>query len=167
MREYKKSRNLQNIMRRKEMVTCSRYRPRVAQRVGRVIALLFLYRDTCRGWVFSSTLRPLFIPGKDPVPILQEAGWVPGPVWTGGISRPNRDSIPDRPANSSVAIPTELTRPTCYETYVCECHCRNIKKSPILIVFVLYKSQPVRSVPAAANQFAIAHFVVLKLTIGS
>ena len=22
-------------------------------------------------------------PGKDPVPILQEAGWAPGPVWTG------------------------------------------------------------------------------------
>ena len=39
-------------------------------------------------------------PGKDPVPILQEAGWVPGPVWTGGKSRPQRDSIPDRPARS-------------------------------------------------------------------
>jgi len=24
-----------------------------------------------------------FTPGKDPVPILQEAGWAPGPVWTG------------------------------------------------------------------------------------
>jgi len=22
-------------------------------------------------------------PGKDPVPIVQEAGWTPGPVWTG------------------------------------------------------------------------------------
>jgi hypothetical protein len=22
-----------------------------------------------------------FIPGKDPVPIVQEAGWGPGPVW--------------------------------------------------------------------------------------
>ena len=45
----------------------------------------------------SSTPRPHFIPGKDPVPILQEAGWAPGPVWTGGKSRPHRDSIPDRP----------------------------------------------------------------------
>ena len=27
--------------------------------------------------------QPLFIPGKDPVPIVQEAGWAPGPVWTG------------------------------------------------------------------------------------
>ena len=23
-----------------------------------------------------------FTPGKDPVPIVQEAGWAPGPVWT-------------------------------------------------------------------------------------
>jgi len=50
--------------------------------------------------VVSSTLRPHFTPGKDPVLILQEAGWAPGPVWTGGKSRPHRDSIPDRPALS-------------------------------------------------------------------
>ena len=24
-----------------------------------------------------------FTPGKDPVPITQEAGWAPGPVWSG------------------------------------------------------------------------------------
>ena len=29
-----------------------------------------------------------FTRGKDPVPILQEARWVPGPVWTGEKSRP-------------------------------------------------------------------------------
>ena len=39
-------------------------------------------------------------PGKNPVPILQEAGWAPGRAWTGGKSRPHRDSIPDRPARS-------------------------------------------------------------------
>ena len=39
-------------------------------------------------------------PVKDPVPIVQEAGWTPGPVWTGGKSRPHRYSIPDRPARS-------------------------------------------------------------------
>ena len=44
--------------------------------------------------------RPLFTPGKDAVPIVQEARWTPGPVWTGGNSRPHRDSIPDRPARS-------------------------------------------------------------------
>ena len=26
---------------------------------------------------------PLFTPRKDPVPIVEEAGWAPGPVWTG------------------------------------------------------------------------------------
>ena len=59
----------------------------------------------------SSTPRPHFTPGKDPVPILQDGGWAPGPVWTYGKSRPQRDSIPDRPARSSVAIPTELPGP--------------------------------------------------------
>ena len=48
----------------------------------------------------SSTPRPHFTPGKDPVPILQEAGWAPGPVWTSGKSRPHRHSIPDLPARS-------------------------------------------------------------------
>ena len=33
------------------------------------------------GW---STPRPgRFTPGKDPVHIVEEAGWAPGPVWTG------------------------------------------------------------------------------------
>ena len=50
-------------------------------------------------------------PGRDPVPIVQEAGWAPGPVWMGGKSRPHWDSIPDRPARSSVAIATELPGP--------------------------------------------------------
>ena len=56
----------------------------------------------------SSTPRLHFTPGKDPVPILQVAGWAPGPVLRGGKSRPHGDSIADRPARSSVAIPTEL-----------------------------------------------------------
>jgi hypothetical protein len=59
-----------------------------------------------------SAARPgRFTPGIDPVPVLQEAGWAPGPVWRGGKSPPHRDSIPDRPARSSVTIPTELQVP--------------------------------------------------------
>ena len=100
-----------NFMHTLKKVKWSRYRPDVAQSVGRGIALLFHDRGTRRGWVISSTPRPHFTPGKDTVPILQEAGWAPGPVWTGGKSRPYRDSIPDRPARSSVAIPTELPDP--------------------------------------------------------
>ena len=87
---------------------CSRYRPGVAQRVGRGIALLFHDRGTRRGCVVSSIPRPHFTPRKDLVPIVQEGGLAPGPVWTDGKSHLHRDSIPERPARSSVAIPTEL-----------------------------------------------------------
>ena len=85
------------------------YRPGVAHRVDKDIVLLFHDRGTRKGWVVSSTPAPAaFYLRERAVPILQEAGWAPGPVWTGGKSRPHRDSIPDRPARSSVAIPTEL-----------------------------------------------------------
>jgi hypothetical protein len=89
-----------------------RYRPGMAQTVGRGIALLFHDHGTRREWVVSITPRPYFTPGKDPVPIVQEAGWAPGPVWTGAENLvPHRDSIPDRPSGSSVAIPTEPAGP--------------------------------------------------------
>jgi len=58
------------------------------------------------GWRGQPHAPATSTPGKDPVPIVQEAGWAPGPVWTGG--RPHWDSIPDRPANSAAALPTEL-----------------------------------------------------------
>jgi len=50
----------------KVKVKWSRYRPGVAQRVGRGIALLFHDRGTRRGWVVSSTFRPHFTSGKKP-----------------------------------------------------------------------------------------------------
>jgi len=43
--------------------------------------------------VVSSTSRPHFTPVKDPVPIVKEACWAPGPVWMGGKSRPHSDSL--------------------------------------------------------------------------
>jgi len=92
-------------------VKWSRYRPGVAQRMGRGIALLFHDRGTRRGWVVSSTPRPHFTPGKDPVHILQEAGWAPGPVWTGGKSRPT--GIRSRTLQPVVSHYTNwATRPT-------------------------------------------------------
>ena len=48
----------------------------------------------------SSTPRPYFTPGKEPVPIVQVAGWAPGPVWKGAKSRPTGIQSPDRPARS-------------------------------------------------------------------
>ena len=53
---------------------------------SRGIALPFHDHGTWRGWGVSVTPRPLFTPGKDPVPIVQGAGWVPGPVWKGAVN---------------------------------------------------------------------------------
>ena len=91
-----------------------RYSPGVAQRVGRGIALLFHDRSTRRGWVVSSTPRPHITPEKDPVPILQEAGWVPRPVWTGGKSHPHRDSIPNTFDSISDNLRTTVPSMACW-----------------------------------------------------
>ena len=67
---------------------------------------------TRRRWRVSVTPRPLFTHGKDPVPIVSEAGWASEPVWTGAENlAPTGIRSPDRPARSSVAIPTELPGP--------------------------------------------------------
>jgi len=89
----------------------------VVQRVGRGIALLFHDRGTRRGWVVSSTLRPHFTSGKDSVPILQEVGWAAGPVWTGGKSRPHRNSIPDPPSRSQSLYWLSYPTHDMYSTY--------------------------------------------------
>ena len=53
------------------------------------------------GMRVSVTPRPLFTPGKDPVPIVQEAGWAPGTVWTGAENLAlTWIRSPDRPARS-------------------------------------------------------------------
>ena len=60
-----------------------------------------------------SAARPgsTLLPGKDPVPIVQEAGWTPGPVWTGGKSRPPGSD--PRTVQSAVSRYTDwATRPT-------------------------------------------------------
>ena len=74
---------------------------RTAHRGSGGIALPFHDRGTRRGWGVSVTPRPLFIPGKGPVSIVQEAGWASGPVWTGAeILAPTGIRSPDRPARS-------------------------------------------------------------------
>ena len=83
-----------------------------------------------------SAARPgrTLLPGKDPVPIVQEAGWAPGPVWMDGKSRPTGMRSPDRPARSSVVISTELRGP----------HYKKVNKLKITqirnpSVFILYE----------------------------
>jgi hypothetical protein len=51
------------------------------------------------GWSASRPSR--FTPGKDPVPIAHEAGWVPGSLWTCAKNfAPTEIRSPDRPACS-------------------------------------------------------------------
>jgi hypothetical protein len=66
------------------------------QRESRGIALLFHDHGTRRRGGVSVTPRPLFTPGIDSVPIVQEAGWTPKAGLDGcRESRPpHRDSIP-------------------------------------------------------------------------
>jgi len=56
---------------------------------------------TKSGWGLSVTPWPLFTLGKDPVPIVQEAGCAPVPVWTGAENlAPTGIQSPDSPASS-------------------------------------------------------------------
>ena len=91
---------------------------RTAYRGSRGITLPFHDHATrrCEG----SASRPgRFLPGKDPVPIVQEAGWAPGPVW---ISAENLAHTgirsPDRPSRSVIAIPTTLPGPLTYAAFL-------------------------------------------------
>jgi hypothetical protein len=71
-----------------------------AQRESRGIALLIRDLGARRGWVVSTTPRPLY-PGKDPVLLVQETGLAPGPVWTCAKNLfANGIWSPDRPARS-------------------------------------------------------------------
>jgi hypothetical protein len=72
-----------------------------ACRGSRGIALLFHDHGTRRGWGLSVTPQPLFTPMKDPVPLVQEAGWAPGSVWTGAENLATTGiRSPDRPVRS-------------------------------------------------------------------
>ena len=74
---------------------------RTAHRGSRGITLNLSWPRHYKGWGVSITPRPLFTPGIDPVPIVQENGWAPGPVWTGAENlAPTGIRSPDRPARS-------------------------------------------------------------------
>jgi len=129
--------NIYKIYNKKVKLSC--YRPNVAQRVDRGIALLFHDRSTRRGWVVSSTLWLYFAPGRDLVPFVQEAGWAPELVWTGGKSRPHRNSIPDRPAHSQLLykIYNKWTK-SLFQQFILKKH-RQIMGSFVVVFLFLQK----------------------------
>jgi hypothetical protein len=59
-----------------------------------------------------------FTPGTDAVPIVQEAGWAPGPVWMGAENlAPTGIRSPDRPARNESLYRLSYRGPfgsTCY-----------------------------------------------------
>jgi hypothetical protein len=76
------------------------------------IALLFLEPRHYMGVGSQPHAPAAYTPGKEPVPIVEEAGWAPGPVRTGAENLvPTGIRYTDRPTRSSVVIPTELPGP--------------------------------------------------------
>jgi hypothetical protein len=94
-------------------------RPPRARRGSRGIALLIPNLGARRGWVVSTTPRPLYPLERSGTRCT--GGWV-GPRAGLDVcekSRPHRNTIPG--PSSSVAIPTELPGPLCY--YNCRHTC--------------------------------------------
>jgi hypothetical protein len=73
------------------------YRPELAWRVE----LYPFVSSALEGGGWSAPRLGRFTPGKDPVPIVQEAGWAPGPAWTYAKNRtPTRIWSPEHPVCS-------------------------------------------------------------------
>ena len=104
------------------------YRPYGPQRGSRGIALLFLDHGPRRGWGVSVTLRPLFTPGKDPGPIVQEAVWAPGPFWTGAENLVPPPGLNPRTVQSVASRYTDwATRPTLRGAQYSKKYCVNFR----------------------------------------
>ena len=80
-----------------------------------VYSRTFSLNSTVDGDGWSTPRSSRFTPGKDPVPVVQEAGWTPGPVWRSaenlactGIRSPDcparSDSLCLRPSNLFLAL---------------------------------------------------------------
>jgi hypothetical protein len=95
------------------------YRPYRGHRGSRGTALLFHDHGTRRGWGVSVTPRPLSTPGKELVPIVQEAGWAPESVWTGAENlAPTGIRFPDRPARSQSLYRLSYPAHPVYKVYL-------------------------------------------------
>ena len=78
--------------------------PLVAQTGSRGIVLVTFNVDAMWAWVVIATPWPLYPRETGRVPIVQEAEWAPGPVWTGVRKRTFLAHAwvrtPNRPARS-------------------------------------------------------------------
>jgi len=130
------------------------HRPGAAHRGSRGLALLFLDHGTRRGWGVSVIPRPLFTPRKDPVPVVQESVWAPGPVWTGaenlsstGIRSANRPARSQSlyrlsyPVHIKCKYCTQINYLVCFtltdSRYLILC----VPSITILIIFIVFFSE--------------------------
>jgi len=108
---------------------------RTVHRGSRGIALPFLDHGTRRKWGVSFTPRPLFTSGKDPVPIVQEAGWASGPVWTGA----------ENLAPTGIRSPAVQPVTSRYTTYA--------NRPTFEILFFLWRCAPTRAMASSFLRF--------------
>ena len=115
-------------------------------------------------------------PGKDPVPIVQEAGWASGTVWTGTESfSPSGIQTPDREARSEslyrLSYPgqfrahiLDMKKPHSVTIYSLndEPFLRNPIKFHLIVTWNTSYTEQIRGIPPATFQWrAITHFVVI------
>jgi len=81
---------------------------------------------------------PAALPHKEPSPIVQEAVWAPGPVWTGSeILAPTGIRSPDRPARSQSLYRLSYPVPCFVYSIVVCVECRHIHFSYSHVEFLL------------------------------
>ena len=82
-------------------------------------------------------------PGKDPVPIVQEAGRAPGPVWKGAESlTPIGIRSPDRPARSESLYGLSRPGPQIQEVVSHKYVCLRASLSQIIALHASYFMEP-------------------------
>jgi hypothetical protein len=65
------------------------------------------------GWVVNATPWPLHPRERVPIPIVQDAWWAPGPVWTAAENLvPTGIRSPDRPYRSESLYPVRYPSQT-------------------------------------------------------
>jgi len=89
------------------------------------------------GWL---TPRPgRFALGKDPVPIVQEAGWTPQPVWTGAENvNPTVIRSPDHPTRGESLYRMSYRGPPPHVMYLYlkECVCNGDNSGPLRLRYM-------------------------------
>ena len=115
---------------------------RTAHRGSRSIALPFHDHGTRRGEGSASHPGHSLPPWKDPVPIVQEAGWAPGPVWTGAenLAPPSPGFDPQTIQPVASRYTDWATRPTLELLLlpICRTSCVTLQPSGMFYFPVIY-----------------------------